>query len=156
MKTSAKRKTLQRQQLDDRLKKTGGAQLVLTPSGGWIRAIRESLGMSAEQLGQRMGVTKSTVLSLEEREQKGTASLETIRRAAEALDCTLSYSLVPRRRLEEILEEQALKVARAQIARVQHSMELEAQRPESRATERQVAELAKEFVSRMATEVWDL
>src|SRR5215217_7999866 len=67
------------------------------PHGGWVRAIRDALGMSAADLAERMGVTQSTVARLESSERDGRIQLDTLQRAADALDCDLVYALVPRR-----------------------------------------------------------
>lgn len=97
------------------------------PQGGWVRAIRESLGMPADELGRRMGTVGTSVLRLENAERSGTIGMDTLRRAAEALDCDLVYALVPRRSLEDAVAEQARLKARQVLATVSHSMLLEDQ-----------------------------
>ena len=67
------------------------------PARGWVRAVRDALGMTAEQLGERMGITQPSVNRLELSEAAGTIQLNTLRRAAEALGCEVVYALVPRR-----------------------------------------------------------
>lgn len=99
-----------------------------TPHGGWIRAIREALGMSSDELGLRMDVTGASVLKLEVSERDGRARLETLERAARALDCDLVYALVPRQPLDDMVEARAHEKARALLGTVEHSMGLEDQR----------------------------
>jgi len=66
------------------------------PQRGWIRAIRDALGVSGPQLAFRLGVSKQRISALEKAEIEGGASLNSIRQAADALDCDLVYALVPR------------------------------------------------------------
>jgi len=64
---------------------------------------------------------------MEQSEMKGTIQLATLRRIAEALNCTLVYALVPNEPLETIVREQARKVAKRRLQSVEHSMLLEDQ-----------------------------
>ena len=98
-----------------------------TPPRGWIRAIRDALGMSALQLGTRLGVKQQSVLDVEKSEVSGTLQLKTLRKVAEALDCTLVYALVPNSSLEDAVQTRAREIARKELARVGHTMDLEAQ-----------------------------
>ena len=84
-----------RTRLDERFKAMGPSVRQSKPVRGWIKAIREALGMTAEQLAKRLGVKQPSVVALEQSEAKGTIELATLRRVAEALDCTLVYALVP-------------------------------------------------------------
>ncbi|MGO6762544.1 helix-turn-helix domain-containing protein, partial [Rhizobium ruizarguesonis] len=56
------------------------------PPKGWVRALRDALGMTGAQLGTRIGVRPQTVEAIEKSEAAGTIQLNTLRRAAEALD----------------------------------------------------------------------
>jgi predicted DNA-binding mobile mystery protein A len=64
---------------------------------------------------------------LEKSEAIGTISLQTLRRAAEALECTLVYALVPKTSLEDAVTKRARKIALHDLKRVAHTMKLEAQ-----------------------------
>jgi predicted DNA-binding mobile mystery protein A len=114
------------------------------PSRGWLRAIRETLGMPRAEVARRLGVTGQAVASIEKSEADGSIRLDTLRRAAEALDCTLVYALVPRTSLEEIVDQRAHDVARRRIDRVQHTMLLEDQRGGAEDADRLVDELAEQ------------
>ena len=97
------------------------------PFGGWIRAIREALGMRAEDLAARMGVSQPSLTRLEKSERRGTIGLDALTRAADALDCDVVYALVPRRPLGDMVSEQARRRALQRVNRVAHSMALEDQ-----------------------------
>jgi predicted DNA-binding mobile mystery protein A len=136
--------------LDRRLAATQQASSALTvPRTGWVRAIRTSLGMSSADLAIRMSVAQSTVARLEQSEINGTAQLDTLRRAAAALNCDLVYALVPRETLESTVQRQALKRATESIDAVQHSMRLEQQSVAQSMTETLLAREAEEWQMRL-------
>lgn len=97
------------------------------PRGGWIRAIRDALGISSRQLASRMDVAQSRIVALEKAESTGSTTLKSLREAAEALDCKLVYALVPIRPLDETLRERARQKAVDQYAMVAQGMLLENQ-----------------------------
>ena len=97
------------------------------PPRGWVRAIREALGMSAAVLAARLGTTAGAVTRLEQSEAADRIRLDTLRRAADALGCDLVYLLVPRRPLTATVQERAREVARVQAAAIEQTMLLEDQ-----------------------------
>lgn len=113
--------------LDSRLHHLGPPDKYAVPRPGWVRAIRDALGMSAAEMGRRMGVSHAAVFELERSERHGTAKLDTLRRAAEALDCTLVYAFIPRQGLETTVRAQAEKLADEDLRYVAHTMALEDQ-----------------------------
>ena len=116
---------------------------VPVPPRGWTRALRDALGMSAADLARRMGLTRQAVAQLERSEAEGSIQLDTLRRAAEALDSVLVYALVPREALDEVVKARARAVAEQTIDSVEHTMALEAQSGGSEDRDRLVAELAE-------------
>ena len=116
-----------RTRLDERLEVLRPADRFKVPPKGWVRALRDALGMTGAQLGARMGIRPQTVETIEKSEAAGTIQLNTLRRAAEALDCTLVYALVPNTSLEAMVNARARKIAIRELQRVAHSMRLEAQ-----------------------------
>ncbi|UZN02524.1 mobile mystery protein A [Cellulomonas sp. S1-8] len=97
------------------------------PAGGWVRAVRDAVGMSGRDLATRLGVSPTAVTKLEASERAGTIGLDTLARAADALGCDLVYALVPRVPLDDQVRRQAEKVARAELGPVATTMALEAQ-----------------------------
>jgi predicted DNA-binding mobile mystery protein A len=63
---------------------------------GWMRAVRQAIGLPAAELARRMKVRQTQVFRLEESEQQGRVRVATLRRAADAMGCELVYALVPR------------------------------------------------------------
>jgi predicted DNA-binding mobile mystery protein A len=115
---------LARKHLD---KQFEGISLTTRPPKGWLRAIRDALGLTSRQLASRMGKTHTTITALEKGEVAGTTTLNSLRDAAEAMNCTLVYAIVPNQSLEEMVRAQSRKVAEAQLGRVNHTMRLENQ-----------------------------
>ena len=95
---------LQLQQMDAQLDKLKGIPVPPRPQIGWVRAIRESLGMSAVALARRLGITHAGVRKLESSEAAEAITLASLRKLAEALDCELTYELIPRPSLKEQLQ----------------------------------------------------
>ncbi|MGH8239897.1 MAG: mobile mystery protein A [Steroidobacteraceae bacterium] len=124
------------------------------PSGGWLRSIRQALGMTTRQLATSVGVTQAAVADVERTEAKGDITLATLQRYAAALDCELVYALVPMRPLQEMVEERADRIARDQVSRVRHSMALENQLTDQRQVKRQVAELRRKLLEGKRSRLW--
>jgi predicted DNA-binding mobile mystery protein A len=83
--------------------------------------------MSGVQFARRLKVSPQSVDALEKSEANGSIKIETLRRAAEALDCTLVYALVPNTSLEDAVHDRARRIALRDLGRVAHTMKLEAQ-----------------------------
>jgi predicted DNA-binding mobile mystery protein A len=124
------------------------------PSGGWLRAVRQALGMTTRQLAQSVGVTQAAVVDAERTEAKGDITLATLQRYAAALDCDLRYALVPKRPLEEVVEERADRIARDQVSRVRHSMALEDQLTSKEHLEREIADLRRKLLEGKRSRLW--
>ncbi|UXN76093.1 mobile mystery protein A (plasmid) [Devosia sp. A8/3-2] len=118
---------LARRRLDARLSHFRENEAGSVPSTGWVRAIRDALGMSSSQLARRMGVSPQAVTGPEQSEVSGTTSLNTLRRVAAALDATLVYAIVPNATLESMVENKAKSIARVAVMSVNHTMMLEGQ-----------------------------
>lgn len=138
------RRRIARQRLDERLSALEPASRFAVPPKGWVRAIRDALGMSAVQLGARLGMKPQSVADLEKSEASGTIQLKSLRKAAEALDCTLVYALVPNSSLEGTVQKRARGIARKELARIGHSMDLEAQGLSRAAREAQIDDYIRE------------
>jgi predicted DNA-binding mobile mystery protein A len=115
-----------REALDRRLREIS-VNAMTPPPHGWARAIREALGMTTRQMARRVGVSAVSISSLERSERAGTVQLDTLRRAADALNCDLVYALVPRDSLEETVVRQARSIAEHEVLRVDRTMRLEDQ-----------------------------
>jgi predicted DNA-binding mobile mystery protein A len=145
---------LKLRQLDANLNRWRSVDLPPRPPSGWIKAVREGLGMAATHLAARLGVTTSTATRLETSEADDTISLASLRRAAEALGCELRYALVPKQSLADTLENRALVLARQQMAAVSHTMALEAQATSRETVETQTRALAENLLKGSRRALW--
>jgi predicted DNA-binding mobile mystery protein A len=135
-----------RQTLDERLSGLKPTERYLPPSKGWIRAIRDALGMTGSQLAARLGVRPQTIDAIEKSEARGNIQLGTLRRAAEAVDCTLVYALVPNASLEGAVYRRARAMAVRDLQRVAHTMKLEAQQTDAAGFEERVGEYIRDAI----------
>lgn len=144
-----------RRQLDKRLKLLQNLDDLSRPPKGWLRAIREALGMTAQQLAERLQVSQPRVFAIEKAEADGSITLKTLERAAQALDCRLVYALVPRKPLEQLVEERARRIALRQLQIARHSMSLEAQSVDSTDEQAQLDQLTRRILERAGSELWN-
>ena len=147
------RTELARRRLDARFASLPSAKAFAVPAKGWIRAIRDALGMSAKQLGDRLGIRSQSVYEIETSEASGLIQLNTLRKAAAALDCTLVYALVPNTPLTETVRKRAREIASRDLARVEHSMKLEGQGIEKAGREERIQRYIDE--SLRDHDLWD-
>lgn len=141
-------------QTDDLIRTWRRAKLTPRPRGGWIRTIREALGMSAVALGRRLGILNSSVLKLEQAEADDSITLGTLRKVAAALDCELQYALVPRRSLDDMIKDRAVQLAKEQLGPVEHTMPLEDQAVADKARKRQLKLLIRELLDGPRRNFW--
>ncbi len=141
-----------RSHLDERFKELRPVAHYKPPVRGWIKAVRKALGMTTAQLAKRLGVKQPSVIAMEQSEAKGTIELATLRRVAEALDCTLVYALVTNTPLETIVRDRARAFARRRWEPVEHSMVLEDQRVKARDAEARIDDIVRETNPRL---FWD-
>ncbi|PCI00969.1 MAG: DNA-binding protein [Zetaproteobacteria bacterium] len=151
-----KNKAIIRQQLDKKLQNFASLKDSPPPMKGWIRAIRDALGMTGEQLARRIGVQKQRVAALEKAEVEGSATINSMKKAAEAMDCVFVYALVPRDSLEANVQRHARKYAEKIYAPIQHSMQLEEQGLTADESGQGMKENADKFVRETAKEIWDI
>ena len=124
------------------------------PPRGWIKAIREALGMTTAQLGRRLGVTQSRVVAIEQAEIRSSITLNTLEKAAHALDCRLVYALVPRQSLEGLVKERASSLAKKRLKSTSHSMALEAQHVDAADESEQLGKLTRRLIEKAGSRLW--
>jgi predicted DNA-binding mobile mystery protein A len=144
------------EQLDKRFAKlkpltTGAAR----PSRGWIRAIREAIGMTTGQLAKRLGVQQPRIIELERGEATGSITVKSLERAAEALGCRLVYVLVPEAPLADTIRKRASVIANEQLASVEQTMRLEAQGVNDKALHEEAHQRLVEKLLRRPARLWD-
>jgi predicted DNA-binding mobile mystery protein A len=147
-------RVLQLQQMDALLEIWKAAQLSARPKSGWVRAIRESLGMSAAAFARRLGMTPVGARKLESAEASDAITLASLRKLAEALDCELQYALVPRTSLGQYIKNRAETVARERLRPIAHSMALEDQAVQGPLTQLQLELTTQKLLDGSRRELW--
>lgn len=122
-------KKLRRRQLDSWYAQLKPLTSKSVPNSGWIRDIREALGLSPTQFAKLLGISRQAFQKLEASEEKQTIELATLRRLAEAVNCRVVYAVIPNQPdgLEGILQERAIKAATKFVNKVSRTMGLEDQ-----------------------------
>jgi predicted DNA-binding mobile mystery protein A len=142
-------------QLDRAVERLRAVSPSAVPRGGWIRAIREAIGMTSEQLAMRLHITRQAVNDAERREAAEDITLAQLRRFAVALESELVYVLVPRTPLAEVVERRAETLARSEVAAVSHTMALEAQGTDAALVPERVEQVKRHFLSQRWSRLWD-
>ncbi len=150
----AETNNLLRKQLDSQFSKQGKLAQKM-PTEGWIRTLRKSLGITQTQLAQKLNITKQSMASIENSEREGTITLSTLKKVAEVLNCDIQLGLIPRKSLEEIIVQRAWEKAKAIVSRTALHMNLEAQGSNAEFQERQIKELAEEFIRHPDKHLWE-
>jgi len=119
---------LQIEQLDAKIKVYAPIIKVAVPPTGWIKAVRMALGMSLQQLANRISITKQSVQEMEQREKNGSISLKSLQESARALDMELVYGFVPKDgSLDALIDRKARELATQIVSRTSITMKLEDQ-----------------------------
>lgn len=151
----AKDRAIARRQLGKRLNILRNSDIFARPPRGWIKAIREALGMTTAQLGKRLGVSQPRAVKIENTETKGSITLESLERAANALDCRLVYALVPRKPLDELVAERAERLAKKRLKSTSHSMALEAQGVNTEDEQEQLKRMIQSLIDKAGSGLWE-
>lgn len=144
------------QQLNGKMLAFVSLQKVVPPPTGWIKAIRNAIGMSMLQLGNRLSITKQSVQDMENREKDGSISIKALREAARALDMQLVYGFVPNDgSLEALIDRKAKELATQIVMRTNNSMKLEDQENSKQRIEKAIQERAIAIKTEMPKTLWD-
>lgn len=150
------KKSLQRQQLNDKMLMLASINQVVTPPIGWIKAIRTSLGMSMLQLGNKLSKSKQGIADIEKREKEGAITIKALREVGEALDMKLVYGFVPiDGSLDAFVEKKALKLATKIVMRTSNTMKLEDQENSNERIEKAIKERTNSLKQEMPKILWD-
>lgn len=126
-----------------------------TPKAGWIKIIRQALGMTSYQLAKRLGCAQANIMALESREKNGTITLKSLDQTAKAMNCRFVYFLIPEPSLEQIMKDQAREIAKKQLKTVGHSMALEQQGLTPQQTKSQEDALVEELLQGNPRDLWE-
>jgi predicted DNA-binding mobile mystery protein A len=150
------KQSLQLQHLNSKMQSFAILKQVAIPQYGWVKAIRTSLGMSMQQLGNKLGISKQGVLDLERREKDGSITIKSLKEVARALDMQLVYGFIPNDgSLDSLIEKRAIELATKIVLRTATTMELEDQANSKERIEKAIRERANEIKKEIPKILWD-
>lgn len=150
------RKTLQFQQLSNKMLTFASLQKVAAPPTGWLKAVRLALGMSSQQVANKLSVTRQGVQDMERREKDGSITIKALREVANALDMQLVYGFVPKDgSLDALVDRKARELAKQIVLRTSNTMKLEDQENSQERIEKAIEERATAIKSEMPKALWD-
>lgn len=150
----SKNSKMARKHLDAKFEKVQNLKLLSCLVKGWIKAIRNALGMTLKQLAERLDVSHNRVIAMERDEVSGNIKLSTLERVADALGCDFVYAFVPRENLEDVAYKQAEKKARKLLNLAEYNMQLENQGSNSLDND-ELKELIEELLNGPQARLWD-
>jgi len=144
------------EQLDQKLKPFRKTEMILVPNKGWINTIRTALNMTMTQLGAKLNITRQGVKSIEEREAKGSISINLLKEVGKALDLKFVYGFVPKDgTIDNLINYKAEKLARKIVLRANQNMKIESQGIEDKKIKESIKDLANEIKREMRKSLWD-
>lgn len=151
-----KKNKLQIEQLAVKLMPYSSTDNVIRPTIGWVKTIRTSLGMSLEQLGHKLGITKQSAQNIEKREAEGSITIKALEETAKALEMKLVYGFAPLDgSIEKLIEKKAKKLAFEIVMRTSGSMKLEDQENTPERIQKAISERTKEIMDEIPKKIWD-
>lgn len=150
------RKKLTLEQLDQKLKQLSVLKDYDMPEGGWIYTVRKALNMSLAQYGRKIGKTLVTVREFELREANNQIRLGTLIEAAEALDCKLVYTLIPKDgSLDKMVEKRAQIVAKKMLAKDPAIKKIKGKEKKEKAIKKMMGEKTGQLKKELPKDLWD-
>jgi predicted DNA-binding mobile mystery protein A len=145
------------EQVDRFLKRINVLKSTEYPKNGWIKYIRNAIGMTALQLAKRMKVSRRRITKIEEDELQDALTIKTLKAIANAMDCQFVYAILPKTTIKQTIEEQAKKIALQHMAEVSHHMNLEKQGVlDKKILELQLEALVKQYIDKTPKHLWDV
>lgn len=150
------KKALQIAQLDRKLKGFRVARLIARPDIGWLKTIRISLGMSQQQVANKLSITRQSVQEIEKREKEGSITLKRLQETADALDMQLVYGLVPKDgTISNLIDRKAHELALRIVSRTSQTMKLEDQENSQQRVKNAIDERTALIKNDIPKSLWD-
>ena len=124
--------------------------IITRPQQGWLKTIREFLGMTTTQLAKRLEISQPRIIAMEKNERN--VKISTMERIADTLNCDFSYAFVPRENIDDIIYNQAKKKAQKILNKVNKNMGLENQLTKS---DDLLKDIVEELLNGNIARIWD-
>ena len=125
------------------------------PQQGWIKTIREVLGLSTTQLGKRVGIDQSRISRLENAETTGNLKLSSLQKIAKGLNMKFVYGFVPDDTLESIVRDQAKRIALKRLETLDNTMRLEKQGLSEEDKKKSLDDMIDKILIEQPKDFWD-
>jgi len=150
------KKSLQIQQLNSKMLEFASLKQVAIPPTGWIKAIRTAIGMSMQQLGNKLNISKQGILDIEKREREGSITIKSLKEIGRVLDMELVYGFIPKDgSMYELIEKRAIAMATEIVLRTSNTMKLENQENSEERIKKAIKERAGEIKNGNLKILWD-
>lgn len=136
--------------LDKKTAKLQGNQNIIPRGKSWIGTIRESIGMTALQFANRLGVSQPRISAMEKNEKN--MKISTMEKVAASLDCDFVYYFKPKTSFQDIVQTQARKKAKEILKTVNLNMALEDQ---TVAEKEAIEDMVTDFINNNTKQIWD-
>ena len=147
---------LQIEHLEAKIRVCAPLAKVAGPPTGWIKAVRLALGMSLQQLANRIAITKQSVQEMEQREKEGSISLKSLRETAKALDMELVYGFVPKDgTLDALINRKSMELAVRIVSSTSTTMKLEDQENSELRLKKAIEERTTQLKYEIPKVLWD-
>jgi len=120
------------------------------PLQGWIKTIRELLGMTTTQFSNKLKISQPRLVFMEKNEKN--LKLSTMEKIADELNCDFVYALIPRENINDIIYNRAKQKALQIVTKVNNNMMLENQLSENKEI---LEETIEELLNKKITKIWD-
>jgi predicted DNA-binding mobile mystery protein A len=125
------------------------------PQSGWIRAMRDALGISSLQLGNRAGIDQSRVSRLENAEKNGNLKISSLQKIAKGLGMQFVYGFVPAGSLEKMVNARAREIATERMKRLNGTMRLEKQGLSAEDQKKALEDMTEKLLVEQPKDFWD-
>lgn len=120
------------------------------PLQGWIKTLRELLGMTTVQFSKKLKVSQPRLAFMEKNEKN--LKISTMEKIADELNCDFVYALVPREKINDIIYNKAKQKALNIVNKVNYNMSLENQLSENNEV---LEDVVDDLLSKKITKIWD-
>ena len=125
------------------------------PQEGWVRSMRNALGMSGAQLARRLKVSRSQVAQAEKNELSRSITLKTLDNMAQAMGCRVVYMIVAESQITDLVNNRAREKATQLVNLADTHMALESQRLGESELEYEIERIQTQLVKEMPTDLWN-
>ncbi len=126
----------------------------MIPPEGWLRTNRKALQMHAKLIMEKAGIKSSELYRIEKAELEGTLTINKLKETANAMGCDFYYAVVPRGKIDSLIESKARRHAVKLLNSASVQMQLEDQATSRAQIELQVDKVSEQLIKEMPDWFW--